>query len=91
MTVNIAVAAAQTDSQSIVRHGSPEAIALISQLREARKLDDQGVKDYNVDPVIAQDFAVQGEKADKVIKDLEIGEEVPRSEILDALLIPSNP
>jgi hypothetical protein len=64
---------------------------LIEELQQARKTDVQGISDYALDPVIAQDFEVQEEAVDKVIEDLEIGEPVPRSEILAALEVPANP
>jgi len=71
---------------------SPHQVAvLIRELKKARELDAQGVSDNSVDPVFAQDFAVKKTEANRVINDLEIGEEVPRSEIYSALEVPRNP
>ncbi|HYB91699.1 MAG TPA: hypothetical protein VEC38_11710 [Candidatus Binataceae bacterium] len=71
---------------------TPEQVAgLITKLKEARQLDDRGIRDYTVDPVLAQDFAVQRQKTNAVINDLEIGEEVPRDQIHRALQVPENP
>ncbi|HUA36195.1 MAG TPA: hypothetical protein VMA09_21485 [Candidatus Binataceae bacterium] len=71
---------------------SPAATAsLIDSLGEARKLDNQGDKDYAVDPVFAQDFDVQDRKAHYVMKNLKAGENVTRIEINDALEVPPNP
>jgi hypothetical protein len=71
---------------------SPEATAsLINKLQEARKMDDQGNRDYLVDPVFAQDFDVQGREARSVAYDLQAGQNVPRPEIKEALEVPPNP
>ena len=64
---------------------------LIGSLKQAHKMDNQGVRDYSVDPVFAQDFDVQGRKAKRVANDLQVGEQVNRSEIHDALEVPPNP
>jgi hypothetical protein len=64
---------------------------LIQELQYARNMDDQGWWDWTRDPVIAQNFSVQGIKADRAIRDLETDQQVPWSEIAEGLAVPRYP
>jgi hypothetical protein len=66
---------------------------LIEKLQHARRLDERG-EEYSAqdDDQVAQDAYDEHEaKVDRVIKDLEIGEDVPWSRIEGALQPPENP
>jgi|SRR5271166_1945452 len=64
---------------------------LMEELKEARELDNRGWWDWTRDPVIAQDFSVQGEKANRAIKDLKTSQEVSWQEIDEGLQVPQYP
>lgn len=71
---------------------SPEQrIQLIRQLQVVRQLDNQGWWDWTRDPVIAQDFAVQEKKVDRVTRELQTGQAVSWLAINEALHVPQYP
>lgn len=61
---------------------------LIERLEVAKGTDWNDAMDPNVAPVTEDDFLEQMNKADRVIKELTHGFEVPRQKIADALWIP---
>jgi hypothetical protein len=85
---------AEIDEAMVIPHEprTPAANArLINRLKEVRHLDHTGIRDYSVDPVFSQDFAVQASKVNQVLANLEVGQNVSRVEINDALEVPPNP
>jgi hypothetical protein len=68
-----------------------ERAQLVHELKDARSLDRTGWWDWTRDPVIAQDFSVQEEKANRAIRDLETQQEVSWSEIHEGLSVPRYP
>lgn len=86
VTVDIAVPAAQTDSQSVVRPGSPQAAELLQKLKDAEYSDRGNSTSYtNDDPSIGHYYAGKADKVSALIKRLEGGQSVPREEIQSAL------
>jgi len=75
-------------------HLSPEARAnLIQQLEDAKALDDQReqelLSDYFSDrPVYTENYDVQKQLVNEVVKDLEMGQDVHLSVIHEALRVP---
>jgi hypothetical protein len=67
-----------------------ERAQLVEQLEQAWERDQRGWWDWTRDPVIAQNFAVQGKKAERVIRELETDQPVSWSEIQEAMHVPSN-
>jgi hypothetical protein len=61
---------------------------LIQELKTAKSADWENALDPNVAPVTQEDFLDQMNKADRAIKELTHGFEVPQSEIEDALWSP---
>jgi hypothetical protein len=61
---------------------------LIERLQAAKKLDWRYAVDPNVAPVTEEDFLDQMNSADRVVKELTYGFEVPQQEIADALWVP---
>ena len=62
--------------------------ALVEELESAKQEDWSSALDPHVAPSEAEDFLDQMNKADRAIKELTHGFEVPQSEIDDALLVP---
>jgi hypothetical protein len=61
---------------------------LIEKLRPAKTIDVENLSDSHTDSTQAADSIYQAERAQIVIGQLKRGEEVPRSEIDDALNVP---
>jgi hypothetical protein len=61
---------------------------LIGKLEAAKEIDFQNVRDGNSDKVQANDSIYQATKAQKVIEQLQQGQQVPQPEIDDALDVP---
>ena len=68
--------------------GPSQGLGLIDQLASAKQADWQYALDPNVAPVTESDFLDQMNKADRVIKLIAHGVEVPRQEIAEALWVP---
>jgi hypothetical protein len=86
VTVNIAVAAAQMDSQSIVRPGSPQAAEFLQKLKEAEYSDRGNSHSYTSDdPSVGHYYAREADEVSALIERLEGGQSVPREEIQNAL------
>src|SRR5690348_1441123 len=62
--------------------------ALVEQLQSARQQDWSSALDPNVAPSEEEDFLDQMNKADRAIKELSHGFEVPQSEIDEGLMVP---
>jgi hypothetical protein len=62
--------------------------ALVEELKSAKQQDWSSALDPQVAPSEEEDFLDQMNKADRAIKELTHGFEVPQSEIDDALLVP---
>ena len=62
--------------------------ALVEELQDAKRLDWTSALDPHVRPSEEEDFLDQMNKADRAIKELTHGFEVPQSEIDDALVAP---
>src|SRR5215470_10732182 len=80
-------------SASSCATGSPaispgERTQLIEQLQEARQTDLINAKDVELGPDAAGDYMIQADKAEAAINDLEKSNNVPSSEIADALFVP---
>jgi hypothetical protein len=67
-----------------------ERAQLVRQLEHSWELDQRGYWDWTRDPVIAQNFQVQGKKAERVIRDLETAQPVSWSDIEEAMHVPAN-
>jgi hypothetical protein len=63
---------------------------LVQQLEQAWDRDQRGWWDWTRDPVIAQNFAVQGKKAERVIRELQTDQPVSWSDIEEAMHVPAN-
>jgi hypothetical protein len=86
MAVNIAAASAQTDPQSIVHPGSPEAAFLLHQLKDAEDSDRGNSISYTSDdPSLGHHYARKADEVSALIKRLEGGEQVAPVEIDNAL------
>jgi hypothetical protein len=60
----------------------------VEELQDAKRLDWTSALDPHVRPSEEEDFLDQMNKADRAIKELTHGFEVPQSEIDDALVVP---
>ena len=72
-------------------HLSPaERALLIKQLEDAKTLDDQIYRNHlgGWDPILTEDCNVQGERVDRVVKQLEAERPVSWSEIQQAMWVP---
>lgn len=70
---------------------SPQGkVVLIDRLEKAKHLDDLGADEQDDNPSLKEDFIQQGQRAAEVIKDLQLGNDVPRAEVIDALQVPKN-
>jgi hypothetical protein len=67
-----------------------ERAQLVEQLELSWERDQRGWWDWTRDPVIAQNFNVQGKKAERVIRELETNQPVSWSEIQEAMHVPAN-
>lgn len=86
VTVNVAVAAAQTDAQSIVRPGSPQAAEFLQKLKEAEYSDRGNSHSYTSDdPSVGHYYARKADEVSALVKRLEGGQSVRREEIENAL------
>jgi hypothetical protein len=65
-----------------------ERTQLIQRLEEAKKLDWNNALDPVVSPVRQESFLNRMNKADRAIRELKYGFEVPQQEITDALWVP---
>jgi len=83
---SIPVVSAQTDLQSIVRAGSPEAAQFLQKLKEAEYADRGNSQSYTSDdPSIGHNYARKAEEVSALIKRLKGGQSVRREEIEGAL------
>jgi hypothetical protein len=64
---------------------------LIQKLEAAKVLADRGSTDHDDNPILTEDFIQQGKQIDRVIRQLEIGNEVHNSDIQQALESPGMP
>lgn len=67
-----------------------ERAQLVERLQQSWERDQRGWWDWTRDPVIAQNFNVQGKKAERVIRELETNQPVSWSEIQEAMHVPAN-
>jgi hypothetical protein len=65
-----------------------ERAQLVQQLQHSWEQDQRGWYDWTRDPVIAQNFLVQGKKAKRVIRDLETNRPVSWADIDEAMQVP---
>ena len=65
-----------------------ERSQLIDQLQGARPTDLKNATDTALGPDAAGDYMIQADKAEAAINDLERRNDIPRSEISDALFVP---
>ena len=65
-----------------------ERAQLIEQLQEARQTDLKNAMDTALGPDAAGDYMMQADKAETAINDLNGHQNVPESEITEALLVP---
>lgn len=79
-----ASSAAQTQTPARIQNTE----ALVEELQDAKRLDWVSALDPRVRPSEEEDFLDQMNKADRAIKELTHGFEVPQSEIDDALMVP---
>lgn len=64
---------------------------LIRQLADAKTLADRGASDHDDNPILTEDFIEQGNRIDRVMEKLQIGQPVPDYEIQAALQSPGFP
>jgi hypothetical protein len=64
---------------------------LIRQLAEAKALADRGASDHDDNPILTEDFIEQGNRIDRVMEKLQIGQPVADYEIQAALQSPGFP
>jgi hypothetical protein len=81
-----ACASSAAQTQAPVRNRNPAA--LVEELQDAKRIDWTSALDPHVRPSEEEDFLDQMNKADRAIKELTHGFEVPQSEIDDALVVP---
>jgi DNA-directed RNA polymerase specialized sigma24 family protein len=81
-------ACTETAPASTAALSSEQRSELIERLQAAKKLDWQYAVDPNVTPVTEEDFLDQMNSADRVVKELTYGLDVPQQEIAEALWVP---
>jgi hypothetical protein len=84
--VNFTATSAQTDSQLIVRPGSPEAVEFLQKLQDAEYSDQGNSSSFSSDdPSVGHYYARKADEVSALIKRLNGGQSVSREEIDHAL------